>query len=145
MGFPYTKILCPVDFDNCSLEGLDKAIENARHFKASIVLVHVVPLTLQFREVPIIPPEIHDKRIEAKAKLSDIARSRLGDIEHEAVVYVGDVAGSITHAVTEFSPDLVVMATHGRAGLAHLVLGSVAEVVVRKAGCPVLTIRGERL
>jgi universal stress protein A len=143
MGFPYTKILCPVDFDECSLEGLDKAIEVARYFKASIVLVHVVSLTLQFREVPIIPPEIHQKRIEVKAKLNDIARSQLDGINHEAVVYVGDVAGCITEAVAEFSPDLVVMATHGRGGLAHFVLGSVAEVIVRKAGCPVLTIRGE--
>ena len=143
MGFPYSKVLCPLDFDDCSVGGLDKAAEIARYFKASIVLIHVVPLVLRFREVPTIPPEIHDKRIEAKTKLSDIARRRLADIEHEAFVYVGDVAESITQAVADVSPDLVVMATHGRVGLAHLVLGSVAEAVVRKARCPVLTVRVE--
>jgi nucleotide-binding universal stress UspA family protein len=142
MGFPYETILCPLDFDDCSLAGLDKAIQIARYFKASIALIHVVSLVLRVREVPIIPPEIHDRRIDAKAKLTDIAQNRLADIEHETAVYVGDIAESIIQAVADVEPDLLVMATHGRAGLAHLVLGSVAESVVRKAGCPVLTIRG---
>jgi nucleotide-binding universal stress UspA family protein len=54
---------------------------------------------------------------------------------------IGDVIGNILQAVGEFEPDVFVMATHGRTGLKHFLLGSVAEGVVRKASCPVLTIR----
>jgi universal stress protein A len=57
------------------------------------------------------------------------------------VVHIGDVIGNILQAVSEFEPDVLVMATHGRTGLKHFLLGSVAEGVVRKASCPVLTIR----
>jgi nucleotide-binding universal stress UspA family protein len=142
MGFPYTKILCPVDFDDNSLATLDKAIEIARHFSAELVLVHVVPLVMQFGEVPVATGFYEDQQKQAEAKLSEIARKQLGGIKHEAVIYTGDVVGSILQAVAKFSPDLVVMATHGRVGLAHVFLGSVAEAVVRKANCPVLTIRG---
>jgi nucleotide-binding universal stress UspA family protein len=55
----------------------------------------------------------------------------------------GDVIGSILQAQERYQPDLLVLATHGRRGLARFVLGSVAEAVVRKASCPVLTIRSE--
>jgi universal stress protein A len=144
MGFPYAKILCPVDFDDNSLAALDKAVEIARHFNSAIVLVHVVPLVMQSSELPL-PQELwEDQRRAAKAKLRDIARNQLGGISHEAIVYIGDVARSIIQALANFSPDLLVMATHGRTGLAHFFLGSVAESVVRKANCPVLTIRSGR-
>jgi nucleotide-binding universal stress UspA family protein len=59
------------------------------------------------------------------------------------MVYIGDVIGSILQVEHKFQPDLLVMATHGRKGLARLFLGSIAEVVLRKADCPVLTIREE--
>ena len=145
MRFPYKKILCAIDFDENSLSALDKAIELAGHFNAAILMVHVVPLIVQFGDVPIAYELYEHQQNAAKAKLDEIAHERLGGIEHEIAVYTGDVVGSILEAEARSVPDLLVMATHGRTGLAHLFLGSVAEGVVRKAGCPVLTIRPSKL
>jgi nucleotide-binding universal stress UspA family protein len=64
-------------------------------------------------------------------------------VKHEAVVYTGDIIASILQAQADYHPDLLVMATHGRRGLSRMFLGSVAEAVVRKATCPVLTVRDE--
>ncbi len=144
MAFPYQKILCPIDFDENSSNALDKAVEIARHFKAAIFLIHAVPLVAQFGEVPLPVDLYQDQQKAALAKLNEIASQKLSGIEHKTAVYAGDVAGSILRAVDQFQPDLLVLATHGRTGLAHFVLGSVAEAVVRRASCPVLTIRGEK-
>jgi nucleotide-binding universal stress UspA family protein len=141
MGFPYSKVLCPIDFDANSLTALDEAIKIARHFKAAIFLVHVVPLIVPFGEVPI-PPELYEKQLkDAKAQMAKIAGEKLGGIDHQSFVYTGDVAASIIQAVEKYRPDIVIMATHRRGALAHLFLGSVAGDVVRKAPCPVMTIR----
>jgi universal stress protein A len=144
MPFPYRKILCPIDFDENSYIALGRAIEIARHFKAAIFLIHAVPLVAQFGEAPIPIDLYNDQQKVALAKLNEVAAQKLGGIEHKTIVYAGDVAGSIVQAVNQFQPDVLVMATHGRTGLAHFVLGSVAEAVVRRAICPVLTIRGEK-
>jgi universal stress protein A len=144
MAFPYRKILCPIDFDENSSKALETAIELARHFKAAILLMHAVPLVAQFGEVPLPIDLYQDQQKAVLAKLNEIAGQKLSSIEHKTAVYAGDVAGSILQAVDQFQPDLLVLATHGRTGIAHFVLGSVAEAVVRRAICPVLTIRGEK-
>jgi nucleotide-binding universal stress UspA family protein len=144
MAFPYKKILCPIDFDENSSHALESAIEIARHFNAAIFLIHAVPLVAQFGEVPLPVSLYQDQQRAALARLNEIAGQKLSGIEHRTAVYAGDVAGSILQAVEQFKPDLLVLATHGRTGLAHLVLGSVAEAVVRRSACPVLTIRAEK-
>jgi nucleotide-binding universal stress UspA family protein len=143
MAFPYKTILCPVDFDENSVAALDKAVEIARHLGSSIVLVHVLPLVVLPGEVP--PPVglYEDQEKDAQAKLADIAKQKLVGLKHEAHVYTGDVIATILAAQAKHRPDLLVMATHGRRGLARMFLGSVTEAVVRKATCPVLTIRAE--
>ncbi len=143
MAFPYKTILCPVDFDENSLAALDKAVEIARSLGSSIMLVHVVPLIIALGEVP--PPAglYEDQEKDAQAKLADIAKRKLGGLKYETHVYTGDVIGSILAAQAKHQPDLLVIATHGRRGLARMFLGSVTEAVVRKATCPVLTVREE--
>jgi universal stress protein A len=144
MAFPYRKILCPMDFDENSSNALEKACEIARHFGAVVFLIHAVPLVAQFGEVPL-PVDLYiDQQRAALARLNEIASQKLNDIEHKTTVYTGDVAGSILQAIDQFQPDLLVMATHGRTGLAHFVLGSVAEAVVRRASCPVLTVHSDQ-
>jgi nucleotide-binding universal stress UspA family protein len=142
MAFPFRKILCPIDFDENSSNALEQAIEIARHFKAAVVLVHAAPLVAQFGEDSLPGDLYQDQQKAALARLNEVAGRKLSGIEHQTEVYTGDVAGSILAAVDQFQPDLLIMATHGRTGLAHFVLGSVAEAVVRRASCPVLTIRG---
>ena len=142
MAFPYKTILCPVHFEQeNSLAALEKAVGIARHLGSTIVLVHVLPLIVALGEVP--PPVAlyEDQEKDAKAKLADIAKQKLGGLKHEMHVYTGDVIASILGAQDKHQADLLVMATHGRRGLARMFLGSVAEAVVRKATCPVLTIR----
>jgi nucleotide-binding universal stress UspA family protein len=143
VAFPYKTILCPVDFDENSLAALDKAVEIARHLGSTIILVHVLPLVVLPGEVP--PPVglYEDQRKDAQAKLADTAKQKLSGMQHEAHVYTGDVIATILAAQAKHQPDLLVMATHGRRGLARMFLGSVTEAVVRKATCPVLTIREE--
>jgi len=144
MAFPYQRILCPIDFDENSTNALDRAIEIATHFKAAIFLIHAVPLVVQSGEVPLPIDFFRAQQDVALARLNEIAGRKLSTIEHKTVVYAGDVAGSILQAIDQFQPDLVVLATHGRTGLVRFVLGSIAEAVVRRSSCPVLTIRSER-
>ncbi|HYL59118.1 MAG TPA: universal stress protein [Candidatus Acidoferrales bacterium] len=143
MAFPYKTILCPVDFDENSLAALDQAVAIARQLGASLILVHVLPMALALGEVP--PPAslYEDQEKDAQAKLADIAKQKLGGLKHRELVYTGDVIGSLLLAQAKHQPDLVVIATHGRRGIARMFLGSVAEAVVRKATCPVLTVRNE--
>jgi nucleotide-binding universal stress UspA family protein len=143
VAFPYKTILCPVDFDENCLAALDKAVEIALHLGSSIVLVHVLPLIIALGAVP--PPVAlyGGSKKDAQAKLDDIAKQKLGGLKHEAQVYTGDVIGAILAAQAKHQPDLLVIATHGRRGLARVFLGSVTEAVVRKATCPVLTFREE--
>jgi nucleotide-binding universal stress UspA family protein len=144
MTFPCRKILCPIDFDENSSKALDKAIEIARYFDAAVFLIHAVPLVAQFGEVPLPVDLYQDQQRAALASLNEIAGRKLNGIQYKTAVYVGDVVGSILKAIDQIQPDLLVLATHGRTGLAHFVLGSVAEAVVRKASCPVLSLRGEK-
>jgi nucleotide-binding universal stress UspA family protein len=142
MAFPYKTILCPVDFDENSLASLDAAIELANHFGSSIILLYVLPMILTYGEAS--PAALlKDQDADAHAKLADIEKQKLGGVKHEAVVYTGDIIASILAAQAKYRPDLLVMATHGRRGLSRMFLGSVTEAVVRKATCPVLTVRDE--
>lgn len=143
MAFPYRTILCPIDFDENSIAALDQAIEIARHHKGKIILVHILPMVLALGEVP--PPAAlyQDQKKDAEAKLADVEKEKLAGLKHETHVYTGDIIESILGAQAKHQPDLLVMATHGRRGLSRMFLGSVAEAVVRKATCPVLTIREE--
>ncbi len=78
----------------------------------------------------------------ARAKLERIARDRLeGKVRYQLHVVSGTPDDDVVRMAHELDADLVVMATHGRKGLSHFILGSVAERVMREAACPVLTMR----
>jgi nucleotide-binding universal stress UspA family protein len=140
------KIVCPVDFSPSSNYALDYAIDLARMFKAQLTLLHVV-------EVPFLPsyamagvPELSLplEQIEEGARkglerLAGECRARYGKVETEQ--RTGAAFMEIIAYSRESHADMIVMGTHGRTGLSHIIIGSVAEKVVRKAPCPVLTIR----
>ncbi len=140
MAFPYKKILCPIDFDNNSLQALDEAVAIARHLGASIALVHVVPMVLEFPDLPHTLKRYVDEEKGARAKLDKIVAQKIEGISYQSAIYVGDVVGCVLEAADKFDPDLLVTATHGREGVTHFFLGSVAEALVRKVKCPVLTV-----
>jgi universal stress protein A len=134
----FRKILCPVDFDINSIAALEIAAELARERKAVLDVLHVVPIPLG-PEVAIPFDKLEGR---ARKRLELLIRRKL-DSKLRCALHVrtGEPANEVIHLAEETGADLIVMATHGRTGLSRLVLGSVAETVVREAPCPVLTIK----
>ena len=140
------RILAPTDFSELSKQGLKSALELAQSFGAKLLLMHVV-------EPPPYPMEgivpshmgatlLDDLERQASHELSHmLAETPEHRIEVARRVVVGIPHLKIVEVAEEDKTDLIVMTTHGRTGLSHLVMGSVAEKIVRTAPCPVLTIR----
>jgi len=109
-----------------------------------IYLLHVVPWTVA--AVPIDASEVlAELKQAATARLRRLAKEKLdGRVANEIVVTVATNPGNeVVRIAKELKVDVVIMATHGRKGLNHLVLGSVAERVVRESPCPVMTVRAQ--
>jgi nucleotide-binding universal stress UspA family protein len=146
------KILVPVDFSPGSQAALDLAVMMARTFGASIELFHVwqppplvtAPLFVTMPQSTGGPMALEDiARETATAALKDLVATVKGRGVSvvQAGVGIGSPAAEIVELAARGGFDLVVMGTHGRTGLAHAFIGSVAEKVVRRARCPVLTVR----
>jgi universal stress protein A len=137
----FTRILCPIDFDDNSLDALRMASRLAQESKARLYVLHVVKLT---NPTVISAPLIAEETGRlAREGLDRVSKEELADVEHETLLRSGHAASEILAAETDIKADLVVMGTHGRSGVAHLVLGSVAEHVVRESPCAVLTVRAK--
>jgi nucleotide-binding universal stress UspA family protein len=141
----FTKIVCPVDFSACSQEALRVATELARDGSAQLVVAHVwEPPRWSSGEVMIAPEVIQNMVDAEQAELENwrTTAKQLGAREVGTRFLTG-VAWDAILALLKDDPavDLVVMGTHGRTGLRHVLLGSVAEKVVRHAPCPVLVVR----
>jgi nucleotide-binding universal stress UspA family protein len=138
----FKKVLCPVAFDDNSIAALIVARDLSEGRDATIFALHVVPpLTILGSPIPLEPysPTEHD----ARAKLEEIARENLeGKVKYKILTRAGDPARIAIQVLDEAGADSIVMATHGRKGLGHFFLGSVAELVVRESPCPVLTVSG---
>lgn len=138
---PYRRILCAIDFDENSARALEEAVRVAKLARASLCLLHVVRVNPMGRE-GLLVGQLYDSEIQsAREKLAALAREKLDGIDHQIVVEVGEPAMLILAIEDKVGADLVVMATHGRRGIARLVLGSVAERVLRESRAPVLTVR----
>ena len=141
------RIVCSVDFSDFSRRVLDHAIAVARWYgsRLSVIHVHHVPLpAMALASLPasatteglVLSPR---EREELRQQLEALMPAEAGKtLPVEFLVAEGDVAGEILAQAD--AADMVVIGTHGRSGYEHLLLGSVAEKVVRKANCPVLTI-----
>ena len=143
-----TRILVPTDFSPPSAAALIAAKELATRFGASIHLLHVLDdpyATASFAaEVyGYIPPGLKEswQRAAEKQMLTVFPEAERGPFRATTAVACGSAARTIVEYADQNGFDLIVMGTHGRGGVAHLLLGSVAERVVRTARCPVLTVR----
>ncbi len=145
-GLEWKKILCPIDFSDASREALRAAVEVARRFEGELTLFHAYPLPgYTLPEGTVLP------NAEMLQALADETQSMLERWKAEAIAMgapkvatdkaVGEPAAAILDAAGTGGFDLVVVATHGRTGLAHMLLGSVAERVIRRCPKPVLTVR----
>lgn len=140
------RILVPFDFGEPSVHALDLARTIAERFGATLDVLYVVPNPYVADTVGLsvpLPPDFFDNLVsDAEKGLATVMTEQDRErFRARLIVKVGDARSEILeHARTE-AADLIVMGTHGRGAMAHLVLGSVAERVVRTASCPVLTVR----
>ena len=138
------KILCPVDHSECSYLALQYAISLALKDEAKLYLMHVIDSRLYDTEIYKFSPYKLNEADVPKIRedlMKSLPEGTTDVLEVETIVVKGVPFYEIINAATEICADLVVIGTHGRTGLSHIMLGSVAEKVVRKAPCPVLTVR----
>jgi nucleotide-binding universal stress UspA family protein len=140
------RILVPTDFSDCSRTAIAYATALAKIYQAKIILLHVVETSVYSLDTSLIPPGdpfgLREKLVEMTEKEAALLKGRGFDVEGECVI--GLPAIEIIRAVQEKKADLVVMGTHGRTGLSHILLGSTAERVIQRASCPVLTVKAEK-
>jgi nucleotide-binding universal stress UspA family protein len=137
-------ILAPTDFSAPASQAVTAAYELAQTFGAKLSLLHVIEVPAYAIEVAL---PLEDLERDARRELARLLpEADAAHVEVTRLVNMGVPYQRIVETATTEQVNLIVMATHGRTGLSHLVLGSVAERVVRLAPCPVLTIRppGER-
>jgi len=139
---PINHILCPTDFSDRALAAFHLAGALARDHRAMVTVLHVreVP-TVAFAEFGAVPPPEMPTRDEVTDKMEQDYEPPDEAIHVEHVIADGVPAEEIVRVATERHCDLIVMGTHGRTGLGRLMMGSVAEEVMRKAPCPVLTLK----
>jgi nucleotide-binding universal stress UspA family protein len=140
------RILCPTDFSDFSRRALDHAVAIARWYESTITLLHVCTSAPVVAYVPgsqvlpsaMLTPEDQEALL---ASLKRFAEDEAGaSVPVEFAIAEGHTTTEIVAKANAMPADLLVLGTHGRSGFERLVLGSVAEKVLRKAGCPVLTV-----
>ncbi len=124
------------------MEALELARQLAKQNSATVYLLAVIGAPTAATELPPVPLG-PNPQLEAvcRHRLETIARENLAGVSHEIFVASGNAAPQILSFTAERAIDLIVMGTHGRTGVKHFLLGSVAERVVRESPVPVLTIR----
>jgi nucleotide-binding universal stress UspA family protein len=144
----YNRILCPVDFSECSRKAFYTAVGYARHFSSELVILHVSERNMAVAGFESVE-EQHDKMDRLEAGL----RRRLDELQSDGHVTDADrqrisleITGGkpwieIIGYAAEHECDLIIMGTHGHTGLKHIVIGSQAERVVRRAACHVLCVK----
>jgi len=140
------KVLVPIDFSDYSKSALKYAVNFAKSFNADIILIYVVEPIIyppDFSMGQIAMPSINTEWDDrAKDELLKLAKSEIADIANvKTVIKTGKPFVEIIETAKEENIDLIIIATHGHSGVEHILFGSTAEKVVRKAPCPVLTLR----
>jgi nucleotide-binding universal stress UspA family protein len=146
MGTDIKKILVPIDFSDYSKSALKYATEFAQKFNAEIFLVYVVEPVIyppDFSMGQIAIPSVNTEwDIKAKEELDKLAASEIPNaVPVQAIIKTGKPFLEIIETAAEEDVDIIIIATHGHSGMEHILFGSTAEKVVRKAPCPVLTLR----
>lgn len=148
MSMPIKKILFPTDYSETSLEALGHAKALAAVFDAELLCIHVVDEAYQYwssmgpESIPVGPP-MEELLALGKSRMEKFRATHLADLKKPvtSAVVLGRPFMEIIKYAREHGVDLIVMGTHGRGALAHVLLGSTTEKVVRKAPCAVLTVR----
>jgi nucleotide-binding universal stress UspA family protein len=132
-------VLHPTDFSDTSQNALNVACALARDYDARLVVLHVATRPSMAYGEGVVPPSTADVVHDAQQRLQELVVPD-ADVRSECRLETGNAAATIVGVAQEMGVDLIVMGTHGRSGLARILMGSVAERVLRKAPCPVLTL-----
>ena len=143
MAGDWNTILVPIQFSKkLPLAELQLAHDLAGSHGAKIVLLHVVPMSPAVEADAGLAAQYYvEEQADARLKLEKMARTRLAGIDCKILITIGDPARTIIKQAAKLNADVVIMATHGRGAIGRFLLGSVAEHVVRRAPCKVLTVR----
>jgi len=140
------RILVPIDFSDYSINALKYAIGFAKNFDAEILLTYVVEpfvyaadFTMSQAAIPDVDSDTRERAYNELKKL--VVEEIHEELPSEIIIRNGKPFMEINDLATEQNVDLIIIATHGHTGVEHLLFGSTAEKVVRKAPCPVLTLR----
>ncbi len=138
----FRKVLCPIDFSDHSLAALKAALKVTQQNDAKLYLLNVAPVpagAAGFQPVPLDAYPFHEK--DRQEELAKLGREQIpAAVRYETLVISGDPAERVLETARGLAADLIVMGTHGHRGLSRLVLGSVAERVVRESPVPVLSV-----
>ena len=138
------KILAPLDFSKSSEKALRYASALATQFQATLILVHVVEFSFvgsEFGAVELSQIEA-DMRENARKQLKALEQKFVDSrLETKTIIASGRPSIEIIETAKDEAADLIIIATHGHSSLAHVILGSTVERVVRHASCPVLVVR----
>jgi len=145
MAINIERILVPLDFSENTPALLDWASHLAAEHSSKLILLHAYHLPVEFQQLEgaYLPPDFWASvRSEAEEQLAEHAAPlRTRGLAVETAVCEGYAATVIIEEAARLDVDLIVIGTHGLSGLKHLLLGSIAERVVQKAPCPVLTVK----
>lgn len=139
----FEQVLVPVDFSDCSLDALEYGIQIAKDFGAALSLLHVLEPVAYDDDHMLVQQDLLKSKIDSQFKPYVDAIQSTGISVREAVCG-GDPTDTILDWAGAKNCDLIVMGTHGRRGISHVLRGSVAEGVLRRAPCPVLAVRKAR-
>lgn len=137
---PIRTILHPTDFSARAEWAFKLACALARDHGARLIILHVVPAPVMGYAQGVIPPEPEQTEAQLFERLQEYA-THADAVPHEEILIEGDPAEEILEVAAERRADMIILGTHGWTGLDRLLMGSVAERVVRKASCPVLSVR----
>jgi nucleotide-binding universal stress UspA family protein len=141
----YRRILCPIDFSDISDNAFQIAVDLAEQLKADLHVIHVFQLPASnFPDGIYCAPDDIETQIEGPLlnRLDEFVKDNAtSKINITTGLYEGIPHIEITSSADENNADMIVMGTHGRTGLSHVLLGSVAERVIHTSKIPVLTVR----
>ncbi len=141
----FKKILCPVDFSEFTDEILEYALDIAKKYGAELHLIHIIPNLNYFTPYEsFFTPEnliVVEKNMETEVNKDFDDLMKKINVPAVKIIKNGAAFVEIINYARSESMDLIIIGTHGRSGLEHILIGSVAERVIRKAPCPVLTVR----
>lgn len=139
-------IVVPTDFSDYSMRALPYAVDLASRYNARLKVVFVNEPSLHVSDVAWVGVDERtvsdDHAREARRHLEKLVLEFVpADVPADAEILSGNAVDEIIRFSSDVNADLIIMATHGRSGVSHMLMGSTAEQVVRKAPCPVLTLK----